>query len=124
MSSDNNKKKRYIIELYRDRKGKSQVEKFFYELMRQDKNAAVKLYAKLDIITQHGLEFANSRHIEEEIWEFKISQNRILYFIYSQNKIILLNGFIKKTQKTPPDIIAEAKKFKNEYLSRGECGND
>jgi len=35
-----------------------------------------------------------------------------------ENKIILTNGFIKKTQKTPPNEIALAKRYKADYEGR------
>lgn len=33
-------------------------------------------------------------------------------------KIILTNGFVKKTQKTPDSEIALAKKYRRDYLER------
>jgi len=34
------------------------------------------------------------------------------------NKIILTNGFVKKTQKTPPGEVALAMKYKADYEGR------
>ncbi|WP_367949861.1 type II toxin-antitoxin system RelE/ParE family toxin [uncultured Ruminococcus sp.] len=45
---------------------------------------------------------------------------RIFYFFVIGQKIILTNGFIKKTQKTPKTEIALAKKYRNNYLNREE----
>lgn len=42
---------------------------------------------------------------------------RIFYFFVIGQKIILTNGFIKKTQKTPKAEIALAKKYRNDYLN-------
>jgi len=36
------------------------------------------------------------------------------------NKIILTNGFVKKTQKTPTSEIALAKKYKADYEVRNK----
>ena len=33
-------------------------------------------------------------------------------------RIVLTNGFIKKTQKTPPQEIEKAKRYRADYLSR------
>lgn len=44
----------------------------------------------------------------------------IFYFFVIGQKIILTNGFIKKTQKTPKAEIALAKKYRNDYLNREE----
>ena len=46
--------------------------------------------------------------------------SRVLYFFFVGHKIILTNGFIKKTQKTPPEEIALAKKYRADYLERKE----
>jgi phage-related protein len=35
-------------------------------------------------------------------------------------KVVLTNGFIKKTQKTPKEELERAKRYKAEYLSRKE----
>lgn len=45
---------------------------------------------------------------------------RIFYFFVIGQKIILTNGFIKKTQKTPKAEIALAKKYRKDYLNREE----
>ena len=45
---------------------------------------------------------------------------RVLFFFFVGKKIILTNGFTKKTQKTPPDEIKLAKSYRDEFLSRKE----
>ena len=42
-----------------------------------------------------------------------------MYFFCVDRRIILTNGFIKKTQKTPKKEIEKAKKYRKEYLKRG-----
>lgn len=42
----------------------------------------------------------------------------VLYFFYHDGKIILTNGFIKKTQKTPRSEIIKAKEYRADYLER------
>lgn len=46
----------------------------------------------------------------------------VLYFFYYDGKIILTNGFVKKTQKTPRVEIERAKLYRKDYLER--CGNN
>jgi len=41
-----------------------------------------------------------------------------LYFFYHGREIILTNGFIKKTQKTPKKEIELAKKYRDDYLRK------
>ncbi len=44
--------------------------------------------------------------------------SRVLYFFLVGRRIVLTNGFIKKTTKTPPSEIERAKDYRIEYLSR------
>lgn len=46
--------------------------------------------------------------------------SRVLYFFFVGHKIILTNGFIKKTQKTPSAVLDKAKAYRTEYLQREE----
>lgn len=50
----------------------------------------------------------------------KVGNNitRVLYFFYFEGKIILTNGFVKKTQKTPPDEIKLAKERRADFKER------
>lgn len=61
--------------------------------------------------------------LEDGIFELRtqVGNNisRVFYFFFIGKKIILTNGFIKKTQKTPRKYIDLAIEFKTEYLSRG-----
>jgi phage-related protein len=58
-------------------------------------------------------------HLGSGIWEIRIRlANRIartLFFVH-EGEIILLHGFIKKTQKTPNEDRALALRRKNAYL--------
>ena len=44
----------------------------------------------------------------------------VLYFFYYEGTIVLTNGFVKKTQKTPPGEIALAKERRADYIERME----
>ena len=46
--------------------------------------------------------------------------SRILYFFVVGRRIVLTNGFIKKSQKTPRNEIEKAKRYRADYLSRME----
>ncbi|GMR25390.1 MAG: hypothetical protein BMS9Abin39_0685 [Ignavibacteria bacterium] len=58
----------------------------------------------------------------DDIWEVRIisSSNifRLLGFFDGGNLVILTNGFVKKTQKTPKKEIKLAEKRKKDYLER------
>lgn len=43
--------------------------------------------------------------------------SRVLYFFVVGRKIILTNGFIKKTEQTPQTEIAKAKQYRTDFLA-------
>lgn len=47
---------------------------------------------------------------------------RTTLFHYQDQQIVLLHGFKKKTQKTPPREIRKAKAYRNDFLSQIEEG--
>ncbi len=50
--------------------------------------------------------------------KFSSDISRIFYFSYEKNTFILLNGFIKKSDKTPEKELEKARKYKNDYERR------
>ena len=46
--------------------------------------------------------------------------SRILYFFFSGGKIILTNGFVKKTNETPRNEINKAIQYKKDYFKRNK----
>ncbi|MBO4727804.1 MAG: type II toxin-antitoxin system RelE/ParE family toxin [Spirochaetaceae bacterium] len=84
-----------------------------------------KIERSIAILQQAGpeLRLPYSEHLEDGIFEVRAKQGtnitRVLYFFFIGKKIILTNGFIKKTQKTPKEQLALAKKYRDEYKSRG-----
>ena len=86
-----------------------------------DTKMRVKALASIDILAEYGntLREPYSKQIRKGLFELRIKFasdiTRIFYFFYVDNKIIVTNGFVKKTQKTPPSEIALAMKYKSEY---------
>lgn len=88
----------------------------------------VKMKAKasrlLLLVEENGTELREpySKYLEDGIFELRIKQgnniSRILYFFLSVSKIILTNGFIKKTLKTPRKDLKLAKTYRADYLER------
>lgn len=58
----------------------------------------------------------------DDIWEIRIIYAgdifRLLGFFDNKNIFVLTNGFVKKTQKTPPNEIALSEKRKKQYFER------
>ena len=78
----------------------------------------------LELLEEKGNQLREpySKHLDDGIFEIrcKVGNNitRVLYFFYYEGKIVLTNGFVKKTQKTPPEQIEMAKEFRADYQER------
>ena len=83
-----------------------------------------KLVGLLQILQEKGnlLREPYSKHLDNGIFEIRgkvgTTITRVLYFFYYDNKIILTNGFVKKTNKTPVNEIKLAKMRRKVYLDR------
>lgn len=84
----------------------------------------VKLVGILEILQERGNQLREpySKHLEDGIFEVRCKVgtdiSRVLYFFFCGGKIVLTNGFIKKSQKTPRMQIDLAKKLRQNYLER------
>ena len=113
----------YTVEYYEKDDGSRPAEEF---ILSQDNKMQAKIFKNLELleIRVNELREPFSKHIEDGIFEIrnKVGNDitRIFYFFVIGQKIILTNGFIKKTQKTPKAEIALAKKYRNDYLNREE----
>lgn len=111
----------FDIEMYETDTGKCQVKDF---ILSADKKMKARILWSIDLLAQHGNELREpySKSIEDGIFELRIKQgsdiSRIMYFFFVGGKIVLTNGFIKKTQKTPSKEIEKAKSYRNDYLRR------
>ncbi len=101
--------------------GKNVIKEFITKLQLNQK---IKVLRMIQLIDQYGLTTANP-HLKKitstPLWEIRIlgkDNIRILYLINTPNSILLLHGFTKKTQKTPPKEIQTALKRLSEWQSR------
>jgi len=64
----------------------------------------------------------------KDIWECKIkcslNSYRIFCFFFENNKIIITNGYIKKSKKTNPREINKAENYKADFIKRKEKENE
>lgn len=114
---------RMIFEViaYEDVNGKIPVQDFLKQLTPKMR---AKMYGMLVILQEKGnmLREPYSKYIEDGIFElrckFGSDITRVMYFFYYDRKIVLTNGFIKKTQKTPQEEIQIAKKRRIDFIER------
>lgn len=97
----------------------------FYEFLgKQSNKMQAKVLMELELLEDYGNELGGkyTKHLGDGIFELRIKVStditRVLYFFYIDKRIILTNGFVKKTQKTPRREIEKAKKYRKDYLTR------
>ena len=114
---------RIEVEFYEKSDGTRPAEKF---MLSQDNKMKAKLYRLVELLEEWGQELRKpySELLDDGIFELRAKQGsditRVLYFFVIDNKAILTNGFVKKTQKTPRKEIELAKKYRRDYEQRKE----
>ena len=108
-----------LIEYYKNPHGKKPVEDFIKGLPLIKQANIIRV---LDLVEEYGIQLGQPymKKIEGKIWELRPGSERILYFIFTGRKFILLNGFTKKTRKTPKKEIKTAKKRLKEYENKNK----
>jgi phage-related protein len=112
---------KFELEFYTLPDGSKPVEEFILGLTPK---MQVKALDSLDILELRGnaLREPYSKPIKNGIFELRIKFasdiTRVFYFFYQGGKIIVTNGFVKKSQKTPKSEIALAEKYKADYERR------
>ena len=111
----------YEIEFYEKSNGEAPAEDFIQEL---DEKMQAKIFRILDMLEVNGpqVRMPHSEYLIDGIFEIRAKQGsditRILYFFAIGKRIILTNGFTKKSQKTPKREIDVAKKYRTDYERR------
>ena len=95
-------------------------------LLSLDKKMRAKMLDMISILQDNGYELREpySKHLMNGIFELRAKvgsdTTRVLFFFYLDRHIILTNGFVKKTRKTPTKEIEKAKRYRADYISRKE----
>ena len=118
----------YKVIFYEDSKGNEPIAYWLNELKQQamtSKHARInlnKIVAFVDALKLKGTRVGEpvTKYLDGDIWELRPLDNRILYAYYKDNTFILLHHFIKKTQKTPPREIEQAKRNLVDYIERND----
>jgi len=114
---------KYQAIFFEEEEGKSSVEDFVNSL---DSKMSAKIYRLIGMVAANGpaLREPYSKHLDDGIFELRAQSgsdiSRVLFFFYVGRRVIITNGFIKKTQKTPQNEINKAKSIRKEYFLREE----
>ena len=111
----------FSVEFFKKNNGDIPAEIF---LNSMDVKMRVRAAGLLKILQEKGnlMREPYSKHLEDGIFELRVNSgnniSRLLYFFYYKHKIIITNGFVKKTNKTPRNQIDKAKQYRKDYLER------
>ena len=111
----------FQLEFYETEDQKTPVSDFLDSL---DAKMSAKMVGLMEILEEKGneLRMPYSQHLEDGIFELrcKFGSNitRALYFFFSGKRIVVTNGFVKKTQKTPMGEIRIAKERRADWIKR------
>ena len=95
-------------------------------LLSLDPKMRAKMLKTIDLLAENGNELREpySKHLEDSIFELRAKVgsdiSRVLYFFFVGKRVVLTNGFIKKTQKTPTGEKERAKQYRKDYMEREE----
>ncbi len=114
---------KFQVEFYLNAKGKmpskEQVEKL-PSLIKVKLAALVRLIAEEgQIYDEHKFRIISRK---ERIYEFKPMQYRFFNFFFDSRKIIITNGYRKRSQKVDRKELNRAIKMKRDYINRATKG--
>ncbi len=95
-------------------------------ILSLDKKMRAKMLRTISLLADNGPDLREpcSKPLSDGIFELRAKVgsdiSRVLYFFIVGRRVILTNGFIKKTQKTPPAELERAKRYRADYLGREE----
>ena len=116
----------YNIIFYSTADGTSELRDFLINLRKKsltNKDARIQhkqIAQYIQLLEDHGTYLGENitKHIEEDIWELRPGNNRVLFFFHKDDTYVLLHLFRKRTQKTPRSEIEKAKRERNDWLTR------
>ena len=87
-----------------------------------------KAFSEIELLEKHGSDLREpyTKPIKgdkyKDLFELRIKFSsdisRIFYFTFRNNTFVLLHGFTKKTDKTPPTELERALRYKEDYERR------
>lgn len=116
----------YTIEFYSNADDVSELWNYLDDLQKKaatNKNARIQhkqITQYIQLLEDHGTRLGDNitKHLEEDIWELRPGNNRVLFFYHKDNTYILLHLFRKRTQKTPRREIEKAKAERDDWIAR------
>ena len=93
-------------------------------LLSLDIKMRAKMTHMIGLLQDNGMQLREpySKYLSDGIFELRAKVGsditRVLYFFYVDRRIILTNGFVKKSQKVPVRELTKAKRYREEFLKK------
>ena len=117
------------IELYTTEGGRIPLREYLRDLKKKNKQNdinAIRVY--LDRLKEYGPEIdqyypQSTRKLNKEgLWELRPGGNRVFFFYFTGEKIVLLHAYQKQGQKTPQSELDRAMREMKDYRGRAQDG--
>ncbi|MDR2870128.1 MAG: type II toxin-antitoxin system RelE/ParE family toxin [Deferribacteraceae bacterium] len=112
---------KYQVIFFKEDNGSVPAKDFINSL---DTKMVAKIYRLIAMITENGPELREpySKHLKDGIFELRAQIgsdiSRVLYFFFMGQRVVITNGFTKKTQKTPEAEIEKARNYRREWEAK------
>ena len=110
---------------YSDRRGCQPVSDWIQHIKKHEPALYRKVFGKLVMLKKIGksIQSGQMSHPEikqlkgtEDIWQLRVNDDRILFFYFASDSIVMTNQFRKKQNSTPQNEIDRAENRKEEWL--------
>jgi phage-related protein len=115
----------YGVFMYRSQAGDRPVQEFLDGLPEREGG---KVLGAIDYLAREGprLHRPHAAHLRGKLWELRVSwarmEYRILYFFLKGENIVLVHGFVKKTQAVPERELETAERRMKDFEDRIRTG--
>jgi len=114
----------YKISFFTNAQGEKPIREYLKGLgQNTDKDSRVKLakiHEYVEVLKTYGTIAGEPyvKHIEGDIWELRPIRDRFFFFSWQDDVFVFLHHYVKKTRKTPPGEIAQAKRNLKDFIDR------
>ena len=112
---------KYTLEWYYDKNGKSVAYNYFLDITKKQRRKFLVLAKRMGDMGKI-YDITKFRNEGDGIYAFKPQRDRYLSFFTDGRKVIVTNGFRKKTDKLPRNEKELAIEYRQDYLERRTGG--
>ena len=115
------------ILFYADSRGRQPVREWLLQAEKKEEQAYRKAFQMFSYLEVNGHLIRKGEIVRndvkrlkgtDDIWQLRINENRILFFYYSADSIVMTHQFKKKKNKTQSKEIIVAENRKRDFLKR------